>query len=128
MALFQHNNQTLAYQIDFAPFAHDLILLQSSKFNADYWRPVMDEFRDEAPAGGRVITCEWPLHDAAFMDRFLSMLGLHHAHVVAMGDAADLVREIEKIEPGVFAKTLLFPQGGPKAHDLVRTVREFSVP
>lgn len=125
MALFQFNNQTLPYETDFAPFSHDLLLLQSSKFSADFWRPVLEDLKAGRPAGGRIVTCESPLPDAETFERFLRTLGLHEIHVVALGDAVELVKNVAKIEPGAFEKTLLFPSGFLKPGELPREVREF---
>jgi hypothetical protein len=125
MAIFQFNNQTLPYETVFAPFAHDLLLLQPAKFSIDFWQPVLDSLRGEPSAGGRVVTCESPLPGAEILERFLRTLGLHDLHVVAFGDSVEVVKAVSKIEPGSFERTLLFPSGGPKGAELVREVREF---
>jgi hypothetical protein len=131
MAVFQYHNHSISYSTEFAPFAQDLILLQSSKFNQDFWRPVREELADFETGPGRVMVCEWGElstqigERAQIFARLLATLGLHDPHVVAFGDAVDLVAELQRKESVVFVKTLLFPQGGPKGDELKRVVREF---
>lgn len=132
MAVYQHGNRSIAYQIEFAPFAHDLVLLQSSRFDAGFWQPVLSNLRDHTPASGRVIVCEW--HDsnlneaqmAADLVGLLKTLGLNAIHVVACDDAVDVVAEIEKQNPGCFENTLFFAQNVPRPDELSRSIREFS--
>lgn len=132
MALFQHDGILLPYQIHFAPFAHDLLLLQGSRFNSDYWLPVLNDWREVEPAGGRVITCDWSPEKmngagvAEFFNRFFQTLGLHDLHVVACDDAAQVVQDLERDYPGAVAKTLLFARNAPKGDELKAAVSAFS--
>ncbi|MGZ3721558.1 MAG: hypothetical protein ACXVA9_01425 [Bdellovibrionales bacterium] len=132
MAVFFHGNRSIAYQSHFAPFAHDLLLLQSSRFNTDFWGPVLEKFDQEPKASGRIITCEWfdAKLDTATMaedlNNLLQTLGLHTLHVVACDDAVKVITELEKKYPGSVDKTLLFPQSLSRNEELARSVHEFS--
>ncbi len=131
MALYQHDGLLLPYQIHFAPFAHDLLLLQGSRFNSDYWIPVLNDWKEEVPAGGRVITCDWQPETvgegalAEFFHRFFQTLGLHDLFVVACDDAVAVVHKIEADFPGMVNKTLLFPRNPPRGDELKAAVNEF---
>lgn len=131
MALYQHGNRSIAYQIEFAPFAQDLLLLQGSRFDTQFWRPVLATFKDHAPSGGRVVICEWfesglsEVQMAQDLAGLIKTLGLHSLHVVACDDAVDVVAEVEKAHPGRFEKTLLFPQVVPRADELSRSILGF---
>jgi len=132
MAVYQHGNRTIAYQIEFAPFSHDLVLLQSSRFNMEFWKPVLSNLRDHTPASGRVMVCDW--HDGKLDEMkmaedlvgLIKTLGLNSVHVVACDDAVDVVAEIEKLSPGWFENTLLYPQSVPRPDELSKSIREFS--
>lgn len=132
MAIFFHGNRTIAYHSQFAPFAHDLLLLQSSKFNPDYWSPLLEDFKASGTASGRIVTCEWydPKLDTATLaedlNNFLQTLGLHTLHVVACDDAVKVITELEKKYPGSIDKTLFFPQPIPRGEEFSRAVKEFS--
>lgn len=131
MALFQYNNILLPYQIHFAPFEHDLLLLQGSKFNSDYWLPVLSGWKAENSAGGRIVTCDWQPEGMAGGDlveyfyRFFLTLGLHSLKVVACDDAAKLVQDLEADFPGSFDESLVFAKNPPRGEDLIRALREF---
>jgi hypothetical protein len=131
MALFQHNSRSIPYHIDFGPFAFDLVLLQSSKFSEDFWRPIKEMLNESEPAGGRVLVCDWfdssgpRSRWADDLGKLISTLGLASVRIVAMDDAVDVAAEAERLYPGVFDRTLFFPAGGPKGEDLKRAVREF---
>jgi hypothetical protein len=132
MALFQYNNILLPYQIHFAPFAHDLILLQGSKFNSDYWLPILTDWKGGASAGGRVVTCDWSPEGMAggdlaeYFHRFFQTLGLHSVRAVACDDAAKIVQDLEADFPGAVEKSLLFPRHAPKGEELKKAVAEFN--
>ncbi len=131
MAVFFHNGRTLAYQSDFAPFSHDLLLLHSSNFKPEFWRPVLEVFAAQPSASGRVVTCEWfeAGRDIEMMAGDLSglvrTLGLHSLHVVACGDAVEVVTAMTRLHAEIFSKTLLFPQNVPRGEDLERAIRDF---
>lgn len=133
MALFQFNNQALAYDVEFAPFTYDLVLLQSSRFSTEFWAQVIDDLtKISGPhAGGRILTCDWKVADfneeqqAEFFAKLLLTLGMHGAQVVAFDDAVKMASAVERLHPGIFSKTLFYPQGGPKAEPLEKAVREF---
>lgn len=131
MAIFQFGTMSIPYQMEFAPFTFDLLLLQGSRFTPDFWRPVLEDLTGMVPHGGRIITVEWDpqgadLHaQAEVLNRLIGTLGLHRVHVVGFDDAAKLVGELQKVSAASFAETLLFPQGGPKGDALVRAVRDF---
>ncbi len=132
MALFQFNNQTLPYEINFGPFSYDLVLLQSSRFTTAFWQTVVDDLvKGSVASGGRILTCEWKIAElnegeqAAYFVQVLQTLGMHGSHVVAFDDAVRMASEVERLHPGIFEKTLFFPQGGPKAEPLEKAVRDF---
>ena len=131
MAIFFHGNRSMAYQSHFAPFTHDLLLLQSSRFNPEFWNPVLENLNSDPKAGGRIITVEWSdtkLETSALatdLKNLIRTLGLHSLHVVACDDAVKVVNELEKTFPGVIGKTLLYPINLPRTEDLVRAVSEF---
>lgn len=131
MAIFQFGAMSIPYQMEFAPFPFDLLLLQGSRFSVEFWRPLLEDLTAQTAHGGRIITCEWnaggaSLHEQAeILNRLISTLGLVRVHVVAFDDAAKLVGELQKVSAASFAETLMFPQGGPKGDMLVRAVREF---
>jgi hypothetical protein len=122
MAVFQYNNLVLPYQVAFAPFPHDLLLLQDSRFTPDFWKPVLEDLSGEPAAGGRIVTCEAPWPEPEFFDRFISTLGLHNVYTASIGDGTDLVKKLERAEPGRFVKTLFLNQN-IKSGDLAREVR-----
>lgn len=132
MALFQYNNILLPYQIHFAPFAHDLLLLQGSRFNSDYWVPVLTDWKGSVAGGGRVITCDWQPEGLAggdlaeYFHRFFLTLGLHDLKAVACDDAAKVIQDLEGDFPGVIKESLLFPRNAPKGEELKKSVQEFS--
>ena len=132
MAIFFHGNRSIAYQSQLAPFSHDLLLLQASRFSTDFWQPVLDDLKDQTPTGGRVVVCEWFEKglDVATMakdlDNLIKTLGLQAVHVVACDDAVGVVKEIEKQNAGRFENTLLYPQSVPRTDDLSRSIRDFS--
>lgn len=132
MAVFFHGNRSIAYQSHFAPFAHDLLLLQSSRFNTDFWGPVLESFGEEPKANGRIITCEWfdkKLDTdtmAEDLNNLLQTLGLQTLHAVACDDAVKVITELEKKYPASIDKTLLYPQSAPRNDELLRAIREFS--
>ncbi len=132
MAIFSHNSRSIAYQTEFAPFRHDLLLLQSSRFSMEFWRPILESLGDLPRSSGRLVTCEWydKLRDEAQMaedlNAWIKTLGLQDLHVVACADAVDTVNEFEKLYPGRIEKTLFYPQMVPPAQDLTRFIREFS--
>lgn len=134
MALFQFNNQAMPYGVEFAPFSYDLVLLQSSRFSTEFWTPVIEDLTHvmgQQHAGGRILTCDWKIpgfddnQQAEFFSRLLQTLGMHGAQVVAFDDAVKMASSVERLHPGIFTKTLFFPQGGPKAEPLEKAVREF---
>ena len=114
MAVFFHDNRSIAYKIDPAPFAHDLLLLQNSSFSAAFWAHVTRELGQPTGAGGRIITCEWhePTLDTDKMSHdllaLIHTLGLQELRVVACGDAVQVAETIQRDEPGTFAKTLYY--------------------
>ncbi|MBX3022977.1 MAG: hypothetical protein KF799_14980 [Bdellovibrionales bacterium] len=130
MAVFQYNNRSISYHLELAPFAADLILLQGSRFDASYWRPVLDELVGGAPAGGRIMTCEWSnegenrIQPEDFV-RLVQTLGLQKVHLVACEDAVELIAGVQRLEPAIFEKTLFYPTQVPKGEDLKRAVRVF---
>lgn len=130
MAIFLYNNRSIAYQMELAPFAPDLVLLQGSRFGPEYWRPVLEDLSLAEPAGGRILTCDWSAE--AFKEaqgedliRLIQTLGLQSVHLVACDDAVDLVASVQKINPALFEKTLLFPVNPPRGEELKRAVRAF---
>ena len=131
MALFQYNNILLPYQIHFAPFDFDLLLLQGSKFNSDFWLPVIGPWKGEATAGGRVITCDWNSEGmtggdlAEYFHRFFLTLGLHSLRAIACDDAAKIIRNLEADFPGSVDHSLLYPKDPPRGVALVRAVDDF---
>jgi hypothetical protein len=133
MAVFFHGNRSIAYQSRLAPFSHDLLLLQSSRFNADFWNPVLEGLPNHSSGSGRIITCEWFAKDldtatlAEDLNGFLQTLGLHSLHVVACDDAVKVITELEQRYPGAVDKTLHYPQSHPRMDELTRAVREFSL-
>ena len=132
MSIFIHDNRSITYRIEFAPFQHDLLLLQSSRYGLDFWKPVLENLNDHPPSNGRVVVCDWFAKDldetqmAKDLNQLMKTLGLNSVHVVACDDAVDVVAEIEKDNPGRFENTLLFPQSVPRTDDLSRAIREFS--
>lgn len=130
MALFQYNERAIPYRIHLAPFGFDLVLLQGSKFTGEFWRPVIQDMADLPTAGGRLLTCDWA--DDKFDDqrltgdfvKLMQTLALTAVRVVAFDDAVELVAEVQRLHPGMFEKTLFFPEGGPKGDELKRAVRE----
>lgn len=132
MAIFYHDNRSIEYDAEFAPFHHDMILLQSSRLTPETWRQVTDVLTAERPSSGRVVTCNWfdetfpPKRLAEDMLGLIKTLGLQSIHVVACDDAVDLVGEIEKLHPGLIEKTLLYPESLPHPEDLTRAIRDFS--
>jgi hypothetical protein len=132
MAVFSHGNRIIAYHSQFAPFQHDLLLLQSSRFNLDFWNPVLEDLKEDQRSSGRIVTCDWHSKDLSLaelvedLNNLLQTMGLHTLHVVACDDAVKVVNELERKYPGSVTKTLLYPQSLPKMDDLARTVREFS--
>ena len=132
MPVFVFGNRSIAHQIEFAPFSHDLLLLQSSRHNLDFWRPVMDNLKENPPSSGRVVVCDWfekgasETKMAEDLNQLIKTIGLHSLHVVACGDAVDIIGEIEKANPGRFENTLFYPQTIPRVEDLSRSIREFS--
>lgn len=132
MSVFFHNNRSIPYRIEFAPFQHDLLLLQSSRFGMEFWKPVLENLNSHPPSSGRVVVCEWyeKGHDETQLAKelvaLMKTLGLNSVHVVACDDAVDVVAEVEKLHPGRFENTLLYPQSVPRPDDLSRAIREFS--
>ena len=126
MALFQYDNKTLPYEVHFAPFTHDLLLLQGSRFNADFWKSVVQSLKDEPHAGGRVVHCDGLLASPEFLKRFMGTLGLQKVYVVAIGDACELVQSLERSDPDIFSNILLLTQGASlKGAELEQQIREF---
>jgi hypothetical protein len=132
MAIYYHNNRSIPYQIDTLPVATDLFLLQGSDSTPESWQELVSELVPQTSNGlrpGRALRCQWSL--AGRDSRLLAMdvLGLlkilswNSAYVVACGDAVELVNELEKLRPGIFAGTLLFPDKMPKLIDLALAVR-----
>lgn len=130
MALFQFNGRSIPYKIHLAPFGFDLVLLQGSKYTGDFWRPVIQDMETLPTAGGRLLTCDWAdaqLDEERITTDFIKLmqtLALTSVRVVAFDDAVELVADVQKQLPGLFDKTLFFPEGGPKGDDLKRAVRE----
>ena len=128
MAVFQHNNRSIPYRIELAPFNYDLVLLQSSRSSADFFKPLIASFTDVAYGGGRVLTCEWAdgkREDTEVAKDFVNLmrtLALVSVRVVAFGDAVEMVSAAQKLQPSLFEKTLFFPEGGPKDEALTRAV------
>ena len=126
MAVFQYDNKMLPYEVAFAPFSHDLLLLQGARFNADFWKPLVEDLNLEPAAGGRIVRCDSTIASAEFLKRFMGTLGLHSVHVVAIGDASELVKDLEKSDPDIFARVLLLTQGASlRGAELEQQVREF---
>jgi hypothetical protein len=131
MAVFQYDKRSLRYQTAPAPFAADLILLQESKSTPESWRPVIEELTSLPAGGGRVVTCEWfdPRVDAGAIAedfaRLVLTLSPRSLHVVALGDAVDMILTVEKSHPSLCEKTLLFPGRGPQGEELKRAIRNF---
>jgi len=126
MALFQHDGRSIKYDVHAAPFAHDLILLQGSRLSQDIWWLILEDFRAEQPAGGRVIVAEpMPGISAAHLEQFIKALDLQALHVVAIHDACAVVDQVKKQSPTLVEKALLFPKGPPPDHELQHQVREF---
>lgn len=126
MALFQYDNITLPYEVNFAPFSHDLLLLQGSRFNADIWKPLVEKLKDETAGGGRIVYCDGLIPSSEFLKRFVGTLGLQKVYVVALGDACDLVVDIEKSDPDIFLDVLALTQGASlKGAELEQQIREF---
>lgn len=131
MALFQHGNRSIFYRIDFAPFDFDLVLLQGSRFTPDFWRPILDSFSERPNGSGRIMVCEWfdsqseASHLTHDFTKLLLTLGLDSCHVIAFDESVAMVNEAQRLHPGLFTKTLLFPVNGPKGAELERKVSEF---
>jgi|GEM_PF-3777958 len=131
MALFQYNNILLPYQIHYAPFACDLLLLQGSRFNSDYWLPVLVDWKGASAGGGRVITVDWQPEGmtggdlAEYFNRFFQTLGLHALRVVACDDAAKIVQDLQADFPGAVHESLLFAKNAPKGDELKKAVHDF---
>ena len=133
MPVFQHQGRTIEYKTELAPFGHDLILLQGSRFNVDFWQPVIENLsRAASPAGGRILVCEWANAKldigqlARDLGQLIQTMGLQSLHVVACDDAVAVVNELQKQQPGVISETLLFSQNTLRTDDLVQDIREFS--
>ncbi|MGE4131170.1 MAG: hypothetical protein AB7F86_05995 [Bdellovibrionales bacterium] len=130
MAVFQHHDHSIAYSLHHAPFNFDLVLLQGSQFTSDFWKPVLSDLTGQTAAAGRLLICDW--YDAKVEDenlaenfiRLVGTIGLNSVRVVAFDDAVEMVAEAQRQHPGLFDKTLFFPQGGPKGDDLTRAVRD----
>lgn len=132
MAIFSRLGRMIPYQIEFAPFTHDLLLLQGSEFGVEYWRPTLEELRREPRGTGRIITCQWFDAQAPEGTRgedvaaLIQTLGLQDLHVVACDDAVEMAIEIAQRAPACFEKTLYYPQRAPRGAELVQAIREFS--
>ena len=131
MAVFQFNNYSLPYHFEMAPLDFDLLLLQASKAPLGFWDEAVSLLRDaggEKP--GRILTCSWGDWSEAqgrpreFL-RLLQTLGMVRVRVVACGDAVELIEEVQKLQPGIFDRTLLFPLGGPQGPDMLASIRVF---
>lgn len=132
MGIFQHAGVTVSYNIESAPFAHDLLLLQSSKFNTGFWRPVLESFEEEATRGGRIVTCEWseftnadPDKSAETLRAMIRGLGLGPLDAVACGEAVAALKLLESDAPPLIRRKLVFPSSLPKMDELIRLIREF---
>jgi len=131
MALFIHGNRSINYQIQFAPFSHDLLLLQGSRLGLEFWTPVLENLKGHPSEQGRIVACEWhqkglsEAEMATDLTNLMKTLGLQDVHVVACEDAVGLVKQIEKQDAKRFSGTLLYPST-PRSEDLSRSVQEFS--
>jgi len=130
MAIFFNNNRAISHQMELAPFAADLILLQGSRFSPEYWRPVLEDLGSMPPAGGRILTCDWT--DDGFKNiqpedfvKLIHSLGLQQIHLVACDDAVELMSGVQRLQPTIFEKTLFYPNNAPRGEDLKRAVRAF---
>jgi hypothetical protein len=131
MAVFIHGNRTINYQIQFAPFAHDLVLLQGSRLSLDFWAPVLEQLKGLPSEQGRIVACDWfqrGLSEAEMATDLLDLLktlALQDVHVVACEDAVALVKQVERQDAKRFSSSLLYPST-PRSEDLSRSVQEFS--
>jgi hypothetical protein len=130
MALFQHGHRSIDYRVEPAPFPQDLVLLQGSKFNTDFWRPVLEALHRAGPGSGRILVCDWSpdgLSDdeaATELQGLIKGLGFSPTDVVACGDAVAAVNTWEKSGEGVSRK-LVFPGLTPKSDELIRQISAF---
>lgn len=130
MAVFQFNNISLPYRVDFSPLDFDLVLLQNSSFSAPFWNPVIEDLGFGGARSGRILTCDWvesgaPNDRPKNFSRLIQTLGLQQIHVVGMNDAVVLIDEMERLHPGLFEEKLLYAHSSPKGAELVTAVRAF---
>lgn len=131
MGIFHHGGRAISYAIDSAPFAHDLLLLQSSKFNTGFWRPLLESLAEGPQSGGRIVTCEW--YESGQTDDkladdlkiFCDSLGLGPLDVVACGEGVPVLKTIEAKHPAMVRKKLAFAHALPKVDEMNRLITEF---
>ncbi len=108
-----------------------MLLLQGSKFNSDYWLPVLNEWKEEPGRGGRIITCDWQPEGmtggdlAEYFYRFFQTLGLHGLKIVACDDAAKLAQELKSDFGDSVDDMLVFAQNAPRGQALLTAVKDF---
>lgn len=131
MAIVLIADRTIEYQIHPAPFKHDVLLLQSSKFNTGFWRPVLEALQRQTKDSGRVLVCEWSMAGrdtqahAADLEALVTALGMKPLDVVAIGDATEVFDHWEKTHPASIGKNMKFTQTIPKGDDLIREISDF---
>jgi hypothetical protein len=132
MSVYHHANRTIKYNIVPAPFDHDLLLMQGSKYSMEMWRPFLASLIPPAPHRGRVVMLEW--HDPQFgptalvadCERFMRTLGLHSVKIVACEDAVLVARELARHHSDLVADLLVFPDLTPGGEELLTAIRAFS--
>jgi hypothetical protein len=131
MAVFSHKGRSIPYQIEFAAIPKDLLLLQSSRFRADFWRPVIEDLTDGkrmAQGPGRIITCDWAdakvsVDSAAEdLESLLRTLLVENPCVVACGDGVEMVGQLASRQR--FDHTLFYAQIVPPTGTLVAAIRD----
>ncbi|MGE0526184.1 MAG: hypothetical protein AB7G93_03100 [Bdellovibrionales bacterium] len=131
MAVFQRNGRVMTYSIEPAPVDFDLVLVQGARFAPEYWATVRAELAGRGRRDGRIVLAEW--FDSKRSERELAedfvhlikSLGLVSVHVVAVDEGVDLVRDVQRLEPQLIEKSLLFANGGSKREDMARSISEF---
>jgi hypothetical protein len=132
MAKFFHADRVIDYRLHMIPVPQDLVLLQNSTASmTDFWTPVTEGLKSGQGDLGRVLICEWyqagldPVKMAKDLCGLCATLGMSSFCVVACGDAAKVVEEIERWQGDFIADKLIFENNISRAADLLQPIRSF---
>jgi hypothetical protein len=130
MPLYFHDNRTIDHRIATSDLPFDLVLLQDSKMNIEFWQPVVQDLQSEDSQAGRILLCNWWIQDLSNealsegLEGLLRSLGFQGIRMVACGDSAEVASLLQKHQVVEIKKLQAYRQT-PSMDDLINAIHGF---